>query len=443
MRPTTSTSIVGMAAALGGTLVLAQGAAPYRLSRDHAAIQYSTRPTRDAVSQLNERLDRGEVPLEFEAPPRGYLRSVLDALAIPLSSQVLVFSENSLQGKHIGMSTPRAIYFNDTAAVSWAKGADSIEAAVLDPSQGIQFYSMDQKGPTFAPTAQTATAGRQFVKRTDCLQCHLGAETAGVPGLVAMSVLPLSDNQLEYAQGWSMDHRTPIEDRWGGWYVTGKQVPSRHLGNVAVMHVPKSYVRAEVAPRLATGSEAFDTRAYLTPHSDVAALLVFNHQLHMTNLLIRLGWEARIAEHGSVAQGFSPATRLPDFHETVAELVDYMLFVDEAPLPSPVEGSTSFAADFSSRGPRDRKGRSLRDLDLSRRLLRYPCSYMIYSEAFDALPDAARSAVYDRLWSILSGRTSDALYARLSPADRAAIIEILRETKSGLPDYFKSTVSTQ
>ncbi len=122
-------------------------------------------------------------------------------------------------------------------------------------------------------------------------------ETHGVPGVLTMSVLPLSDNKNEYAQGWGMDHRTPIEDRWGGWYVTGAQVPAKHLGNVPVLHVPRSYVRAEVAPKLATGSEAFDASAYLTPHSDVVALMVLNHQTHMTNLLTRLGWQARIAVH--------------------------------------------------------------------------------------------------------------------------------------------------
>ena len=166
------------------------------------------------------------------------------------------------------------------------------------------------------------------------------------------------------------------------------QVPVRHLGNVAVTHVPRSYVRADVAPKLDSGARAFDASAYLTPHSDVVALLVLNHQLHISNLLIRLGWEARVAEHDAS----KPGVKLPDVRETARELVDYMLFVDEAPLPSPVKGSTSFAQEFSSRGPRDGRGRSLRDFDLTRRLLRYPCSYMIYSETFDALPPVAKNS---------------------------------------------------
>jgi hypothetical protein len=259
-------------------------------------------------------------------------------------------------------------------------------------------------------------------------------QTHGVPGLFTMSVLPLSDDKNDYAQGWEADHRTPIEDRWGGWYVTGAQVPLKHLGNVPVLHVPKSYVRADVAPKLSTAADAFDTKPYLTPHSDVVALLVLNHQTRMTNLLTRLGWQARIASHDAKNAGVLP----PQVRDTANELVDYMLFVDEAPLPSAVRGASSFAHDFASKGPRDTKGRSLRDLELTRRLLRYPCSYMIYTEAFDALPPAVKTVIYDRMWRILSGAEKDPEYSKLSLTDRRAIIDILRDTKKDLPAYWRS-----
>lgn len=393
--------------------VVAYGQSPrVRLARDHQAIQYSSGATSHAIDRLNARLASGALELAFDASPRGYLASVLQALDVSPSSQLLVFSENSLQRAHISKATPRAIYFNDTVAVSWAKGAETIEAAVLDPRQGVHFYSI----------AQAPSATVRFGRRTDCLECHLMPQTLGVPGLFAMSVLPLSDDKNDYAQGWEMDHRTPIEDRWGGWYVTGAQVPRAHLGNVPVLHVPKSYVRADVAPVLATGHDAFDASPYLTPHSDVVAHLVFDHQLHVTNLLIRLGWEWRTGQK---------------IADTVDELVDYLLFVDEAPLPSVVRGLSGFADDFQRRGPRDAKGRSLRQLDLTARLFRHPCSYMIYTEAFDALPDAAREAVYGRLWSVLSGADTHKAYDRLSSADRRAIIEILKDTKQGLSAYFR------
>ena len=419
-RPTFST-IVALTAALGIAVVSAQTGV--WVQRDHAAIQYSKRPTADPIDKLNEAVEKGAISLTLDALPRGYLASVLKALDIPVSSQTLVFSENSLQRSHISQKTPRAIYFNDTVAVAWAKGAETIEATALDPTQGVHFYSIPQ----------TRQSKPQFIRRNaDCLQCHLLPQTHGVPGVLTMSVLPLSDDKNDYAQGWEADHRTPIEDRWGGWYVTGAQVPAKHLGNVPVLHVPKSYVRADMAPKLATAADAFDAAAYLAPHSDVVALMVLNHQTRMTNLLTRLGWQSRIATHDGKG-GAVPA----HVRETAYELVDYMLFIEEAPLPSPVRGASSFAKDFSAKGPRDSKGRSLRDLDLTRRLLRYPCSYMIYTEAFDALPAAARALVYQRTWDILSGAVKDPEYARLSAADRRAIVEILRETKKHLPAYFQ------
>ena len=411
------------AAVLGIAVVSAQSTSIW-VSRDHPAIQYSTRRADDAIVKLNESLEKGSLKLAFDAPPRGYLASVLKALDIPVSSQTLVFSENSLQRDHISKNTPRAVYFNDTVAIGWAKGADTIEAIALDRNQGVQFYSIRQQ-----PQAKA-----QFIRRGDCLQCHLLPETDGVPGVLTMSVLPLSDNKNEYAQGWAMDHRTPLEDRWGGWYVTGAQVPAKHLGNVPVLHVPRSYVRADSAPRLQTVSEAFDAAAYLAPHSDIAALMVLNHQTHATNLLIRLNWLARIAAHDSPKGGVLPSQA----RETAKELADYLLFADEAPLPSAIRGASEYASQFSSRGPRDTKGRSLRELDLTRRLLRYPCSYMIYSEAFDALPLPARTLVYERMWQVLSGAAKDWDYSKLTPADRRAIIEILRDTKPDLPAYFQA-----
>ena len=123
--------------------------------------------------------------------------------------------------------------------------------------------------------------------------------------------------------------------------------------------------------------------------------------------------------------------------DAAGQLVDYLLFVDEAPLAGRIQGSSGFAEKFSAQGPRDSQGRSLRQFDLERRLMRYPCSYMIYAEAFDALPPVAKDTIYERMWQVLSGQEKQAPYTRLSLADRQAIVEILRETKKGLPDYFQ------
>jgi hypothetical protein len=145
----------------------------------------------------------------------------------------------------------------------------------------------------------------------------------------------------------------------------------------------------------------------------------------MMNLITRLGWDARLGKDAE-----------RPLHESVKEFVDYLLFVDEAPLPGPITGTASFASDFVSRGPRDSRGRSLRDLALTDRLMKYRCSFLIYSEAFDALPAAAKALVYARMWKILSGSESGPEYATLGQAERDAIVEILRATKTGLPDYF-------
>ena len=224
MRRVASPVIVGIIAALGCVLAIAQGS--NFVARDHAAIQYSTRAPRDAVARMNERL--GRASCSWDSTGRSVPPVRADRARHPASSQTLVFSENSLQRAHISKATPRAIYFNDSVAVGWAIGAETFEAAAQDPTQGVVFYSIAQK-PQPKP---------QFARGTECLQCHLTGETNGVPGLFVMSVLPLSDNKNEYARGWAMDHRTPIDDRWGGWYVTGAQVPPASRQRAGVSRAP-------------------------------------------------------------------------------------------------------------------------------------------------------------------------------------------------------------
>jgi hypothetical protein len=161
----------------------------------------------------------------------------------------------------------------------------------------------------------------------------------------------------------------------------------------------------------------------------------------MINLLTRLDWETRArdyeAQAGRSTDDQPLHARAPfSFDSAVVEIVDYLLFVDEAPLPGRIRGTSGFAEQFAQRGPFDNQGRSLRQLDLNRRLMRYPCSYLIYSSVFDALPAPPREAIYQRMWQILSGHERSERYARLSESDRLAIVQILRDTKQGLPGYF-------
>ena len=417
---------------LGAAVLVGQRPAD-PVSARHPAIEYGKRPTTDRVADLNRRILDGTAHLTFE-PAHGYLRSVLDALHVPVESQMLVYSETSLQSERITQATPRALYFNDSVAVGWVQGGDVVEVSAVDPQQGVVFYVL----------SQTPTQKPRFGASQRCLECHEAASTLGVPGMLAMSMLPMTDDPNEYAVGWSVDQRTPIDDRWGGWFVTGAAAPRRHLGNVPVYHVKKSGVRAAIAPTLTSVAGAVNAAAYLTPYSDVAALMVFTHQTSITNLITRMNWVTRVDDYdrkaGKAPARSSAAKATSDEDPVVrmaAEVVDYMLFIDEAPLTSRIQGSSGFAETFTAAGPRDSKGRSLRDLDLNTRLQKYPCSFMNYSPAFDALPARAKREVYGRLWDVLSGRVQDPAYARLSPADRRAIIEILRDTKKDLPASFR------
>lgn len=419
--------LVTALAAAGSAAALAVS---FSASHRHPAIEYGTRPRMDRVAQLHARLRAGDATLAVE-PERGFLRSLLDALDVPVESQSLVFSKTSLQSGFIGPDNPRAIYFTDDVAVAWVRGAPAIEVAAHDPAQGVMFYTLSQRTPV----------QRGFQRPRACLNCHVSEATIGVPGLAVGSTV-IDPDGVPYASV-AVDHRTAIESRWGGWYVTGETGVGRHVGNTVATDPANPMLRHDDANfNLATVEDRFDISGYLTPRSDVAALMVLEHQTHMTNLLTLTGWEFRVAAfERHITQGLlAPAATEPDdpaLREAVRALVDYMLFVDEAPLTDAIVGTAGFNDVFEARGPFDRHGRTLRQIDLDRRLFTYPCTYMIYTAAFDALPAEARDAVYRRLWHVLAGGDPDPRYVRLSPDDRRNIIDILRDTKPDLPRAFR------
>jgi len=383
--------------------------------RNHPAIRYQTAAATDAVAQLNTRLASGEVTFAFE-PGAGYLRALLAALDVPVESQLLVYSKTSFQARRISPANPRALYFNDTVAVGWVRGGEVLELAAHDSALGTNFYTIEQT-PGAAPRATRQLA---------CVHCHTWEAALDVPGMFVGSVVPAADGSVLYVPAFSIDHRTAFDVRWGGWFVTGRHDLPHHLGNALVS--TGSAIEDAVTPasvHLDSLAGRFDSEGYPAAGSDVVALLVMEHQARLLNLITRAGWEARAG-----ADAGRPLSVIVD------ELVDYLLFVDEEPLPGPVAASSPFERVFAARGPRDPRGRSLRDLDLRTRLMRYPCSYLIYSASFEGLPAAAKQAIYARLWTVLSGTVRDERYARLTQADRAAIIDILRATKADLPSYF-------
>ena len=415
-----------LAAAAVATEVAGQRGGAFRASRDHPAIRYTDGQVDDAVAALNRRLAAGEVDLTFEGRS-GYLRSVLDALAVPVESQVAVFSPTSNQDDLITSDNPRAIFFNDTVAVGWVRDAELLEVAAQDPRQGVIFYALPQE-PGGEP---------RFTRNDRCLACHLSWDTLGVPGLQVLSMAPLPADPNAYATGFVTDHRSRLVDRWGGWYVTGTHGETAHMGNVEVLDVPDPNATFGVVPEVLDSlAERIDLDGYPSPYSDVVALLVLDHQTHMTNLITRMGWEARRVVFRDEGRSTDDPRFAEVIREAAVELVDYLLFVDEAPLPEGVAGASGFREWFSARGPHDERGRSLREISLDGRLFRYPCSYMIYTEAFDALPELAKEAVYARMWEVLSGAVTESPYDRLALADRQAIVGILRATKADLPAYF-------
>lgn len=399
--------------------------------KDSPAIRYSTAPTTDPVAELNQAIQQGKVHLKFD-DRHGYLCSVLQALNVPIESQMLVFSKTSFQMYRISPSNPRSLYFNDWVAVGWVRGGPIVEVASEDPKQGVIFYTLDQK-PTEKP---------QFVRHDDtCLSCH----QAGVPSTVIRSVFPAASGlPVEELGEYVTNDRSPFDQRWGGWYVTGMTGTMQHMGNAVLTDESKpESIHSEQTLNLASLKGKIDTSAYLSPYSDVVALMVFEHEMQMMNLFTRAGWTVRYSEYEDATTD-SPEERLGTteavLREAASMVADTMLFADERPLPDAIRGTSGFAEMFSAEGPRDSEGRSLRQLDLQHRLMKYPCSFMIYSPAFDGLPDDLKQAIYARMWVILSGRDKSPKYGKLSLADRQAVVEILRATKKGLPSYFQGSV---
>ena len=352
-------------------------------SADNDAIRYSTTTPTDAVALLQRDIDSGLTTLQFDSR-LGYLESLLRALKIPVSSQMLVYSKTSFQRERISPVHPRAVYLGSNVYVGWVPGAPLLELASIDSQLGAVFYTLRQDQAE-RPVLQRET--------TRCLQCHDSSSlTAGVPGLIMRSVHPDKDGEPILATGtFVTTDQSPLTERWGGWYVTGSSGAQSHMG---------------VEP-----GNAVDSSRYLTRHSDIVALMVFGHQRHVQNLITRLNHRTRMAlnfdrlrnaDQGRDVDEPSRAT-LDIIRREAGPLLEAMLFTHEAALTGPIAGSSGFAGDFERQGPRDAAGRSLYDLDLEHRLFKYSCSYTIYSKAFDTLPAPAKAYVYRRLSEVLRG----------------------------------------
>jgi hypothetical protein len=391
-------------------LVLAMGvAAGAQIASlaDSSAVAYSKSDPADPVAELQQRIDSGEISLAYDEA-HGYLPAVLKALQVPVSSQGLVFSRTSLQVDRIAPWTPRAIYFNDDLYVGWVQGGPIMEVASADPKLGAVFYTL----------TQDKTDHPKFERQTHlCLQCHdSSTSTGGVPGFIMRSVVTDRYGYPVLSDSGATTDITPMEKRWGGWYVTGTLGNPPHMGNVFVPKLAgeignvQSYLSQNhlVSTHDVTSlKDRFDVDPYLSPGSDAVALLVLAHQTSVHNLITLAGYEARIAGGELDARAKGVADRL----------ANSMMFGHQAALPAPVTGTSKFAEQFQAMGPKDSQGRSLRDLDLHEHVFKYPLSYLIYSDSFNALPDSVKQYVYGRI------------RAEASPD----VLQILKDTKPDFP----------
>lgn len=390
-----------------------------------APIHYQTADPSDAVAELRDQLDAESLAARWDQR-HGWLPWLLEELQIPESSQTLVFSKTSQQIRRISPSRPRAIYFNDDVYVGWVQGGDRIEVAATDPELGSVFYNVIQQSDS------TPQIRRD---RGECLACHAGGRTRGVPGLLVRSVSTMADGQPDFQQGTlTTDHTTPFERRFGGWYVTGEHGQMRHCGNCLV--VPGEEPDLDTGANLKRLPDRVNVEQYLSSGSDIVALMLLEHQTQVHNHLTRAAFTARTVLHQQKtmnrAIGRSESYVNTGTHRRIRaaaeQLLRLLFFCDEAPLTDHVSGSAEFVSDFSTGIPRDEQGRSLKDLDLQSRLLRYPCSYLVYTDAFQQMPVTVLRHVKHRMKQILSERDQSEEWKHLSSADRRNIREILSAT---------------
>jgi hypothetical protein len=383
---------------------------------DEDTIAYSKTPDSGPIARLQAKIDKGKTTLPFDEK-EGYLHALLDELKIPRSSQMLVFSKTSFQRERISPDSPRALFFNDEVYVGYIPGSPLMEVSAVDPKLGGVFYTLEQK----------KSAKPRFMRTDQCLECHASAKTMGVPGHLVRSFFTDENGVVDLVSGTSLvNHRTPLAERWGGWYVTGNTGKQRHRGNLFSSDAEDEKEKLATHEHNRTNLAGFfDVSKYPSASSDIVALMVLEHQVHMHNFITRLNYGAVLAlkQYG----------HLNYMTSAIDAFIKYLLFAEEAALTEPIKGTSGFAEWFSMQGPKDKTGRSLRELDLQTRLFKYPCSFLIYSEAFESLPAQLKERIYGKLFEILATESPSDEFGNLSSESRQVIYEILRDTKSGLP----------
>jgi hypothetical protein len=394
---------------------------------DMPPLRYSDTAATDPLAVLAAGAPPGMVVTNARTP-LDRLRSVLKLLDVPEESQVLVFSKTSKQNPLIHPGNPRCLFFNANSYVGYVPGGD-IEVITHDPVLGAVFYLIGGGNE-----AQTLRISRDT---SQCLSCHGTARTESVPGVLVRSVFPDASGQPLFAQGsFLIDHRSPIRERWGGYYVTG-QSSLPHLGNRTFEETAER-VLPEKAIQLASVEGRIDTSRYLRSTSDIVALMVLEHQCHVHNTMAaaavnyrRMRWLQQSLDPAADPDAGS-AGRFAD--EAAARIVKLLLFENEADLGEDgIAGDPAYQDALLSRFPKTRDGHSLADFNLYDRLFKHRCSYMIYSAAFGALPERIRSAVIHQLHDILTSEPAPSNHPDLKSGSRRRIAAILSETLPAWP----------
>ncbi len=366
------------------------------------------------IEDLQRKIDSGEVKLEFRAP-RGYLDSVLEALEISPNTQTLVFSKTSAQFRLISPRSPRAIYFNDDVYVGWVRRGPILELSTADPERGAAFYTLEQ---------QETKNPRFVLDNGQCLQCHESRRTLEIPGHLTRSVHPGGDGMPVFRLGTTnVDQTTPLAERFGGWFVTGAGFP--HLGNRLLT---KAEDPEETEPFEL--SKVIRLEDYLRPTSDVVAHMLLVHQTQMHNRIAHATLEARKAlayrddmagRFGEVSESLAASVKRR-IERPAEELLRYMLFADEAEITGEIEGS-ALLEEFRARG-------GMYELDLERRLLKTPISYLVMSESFDALPEETMTYIRLRLREVLPAASPG--FEHLTTGDQESIQQLLSDYRPSL-----------
>lgn len=414
-----------------------------QIDYERQPINYNAAELTDPVTLLKQKLEAGKTQLNIDAK-FGLLPGLLKALDISADSQTLVFTKTSFQIRKISPYRPRALYFNDEVYVGWVQGSDVIEIASTDARAGTVFYTLEAIDPN-------QPQGRADVKlvrdKGQCLSCHANHRTQGVPGLVMRSIYPSSEGRfVSGAPNFTLDHNSSFNQRWGGWYVTGNHGKIRHLGN-SICTDKNDHQSLDTSRAFNVGNLDAWIAAdkYLRPTSDIVALLLLEHQTQMHNLITRANFETRAAKYHD--RSMNKILERPDDYESDTtrrriakaseKLFRYMMFADASDWEDSISGHTAFLRHFESQGIRDSRDRSLRLLDLNSRLLRYPVSYLIYTDAFDQLPESVKSHLGKRLYEVLIQQQNLDDFAQLSSENVGEIREILQSTK---PQFWKRFV---